>query len=697
MSAAREAPTRLLLTLVALAGVGCAASSSPSSMIPGMDAGTPTGSSATGTAGTTATSGTGAAGTNGAAGLPVVGVTGAAGTSSAGGAGSGTGAGGTTGAAGTSAGTAGVTGSSTDAGVGADASPDASASCNISITSLTPGTSLPGSFQLGVQPVVRAHASVAGYFGAPTPTWIWSVSFAGTVTTPAPAGDTGDTVDVQLKALGDYQISVRIAGAPQCNRLPVTATVVAPRMPAFLIRVTPPSGSRLPVRESALDSSAVASAPHTIDLAAGAASSVVSLLPKDASGFPVPSFLVVTNPATTFDLQGYTARGPFITSLVDDVMYQVLVVPDGDWAPLLVNGMPDALQQALSLTPGVAVTGTAQDGAGHAVPNARVILRAGRLPSTVGVSDAGGTFAVSARMNIFGATISPPAGLGLPEAHVPASPGIVVSPYVASLGVDMKWAKVTPAPLTITVRASAGGALVAGAQVRVESSAEVPAVGTLTVHAAGGDVALSASGTARADAVTNANGVAALGLLPPGAYHLIVAPPATTTAAVTLADVTLPAAGLARDVVMSALVSVQGTLTANGTTVSGATVSAVDRGELAPATRASSTVDAAGRYTLALSPDRTYELLVTPAAGQTFGLTVLPTFVPGTSPTAHTDAIAPGLVWNGTVVGGARPIASAIVQAFCLGPSPTCLDPSIPLAQGTTAADGTLALTLPSP
>jgi hypothetical protein len=670
----------------ALGAIGCSLGSngggpeSPGGSGTGSPGSTGTGSGEAGAIGVI----TGAGGEMGAAGSSIS--TGAGGTGIVGTTPVGTGTGGQSGPADASA---------SDAGASDAGASDAGGGCNVFLLPLIPGSF--SGLQAGPLSLLRVRAQVSGHAGVPA--WIWLVRLAGGQSLAdinfTPVDSAGDTIDIKLEAPGRYEIEARIDGAPECDRSPVLVTVDPPQTPSFLFRVTPPAGSRLPMRDSTLAASDVAGASHTIDLGAGGAA-VVSLLPTDPRGFPLPSYVVLTSGASALDVQAYTSTGPLVASLVPNQLYDVLVVPDGGWAPLLVTGLPDVIgqSQSLAITAGASIAGTARDGNGKAVANARVILRDGLLPSTVGVTDGAGAFGVSVRAGTFAAVITPPASAGLYEAHVASSPGIPVG--VSALSLDMTWAAVASATLTMTVRAADGSPAV-GAAVRVESSAEVASVGTLGVHAGASDVVeLAATGTARADALTNGSGVASLGPLPAGPYHVVVAPAAGSSAAITELDVTLPSTGLARDVALASTVTQPGTLEP-AAHAAGAMITAIDEGALPPVTLASAIANAAGAYALTLSPARTYELLVTPVPGSGLASSVLAVFSPGATPAVRSDTIPGGLSWRGSVTGGGRPVTGAVVQVFCVGPSASCLDPTIAVAQGTTAPDGTLTLVLPNP
>ena len=129
------------------------------------------------------------------------------------------------------------------------------------------------------------------------------------------------------------------------------------------------------------------------------------------------------------------------------MQYDVLIVPIDSYAPMyLLNGTPGSWPQPLQLDRGIPVTATMRDSNGNAVVGARLVLRRGSLPSTVGVSDANGAASLWARAGTLAAYIEPPIGSGLPSAAVGAGsdpstdPGIVLDPGVTSLDLSMTWA-----------------------------------------------------------------------------------------------------------------------------------------------------------------------------------------------------------------------------------------------------------------
>jgi hypothetical protein len=613
-------------------------------------------------------------------------VTGAAGAT--------TGAAGSTGAAGAFTGSAGASATGA-AGTGpADAGTDGGgAQCLISIAPV--GSDSLMNLEASPNKTLRLHATVSGYPGAPDGggvPWRWFVSPGANVDAGIDVTHVDDaTIEITLNTPGTYQVQATIDGAPYCDRAPVTFVVKVPQAPSLLFRVTPPAGLQLPVRETPLTTSSIAN-DSTLDLGDAKASELVSLLPVDARGFSIPSYIRITSPKFTFDLEGWTGRGAFVVPLSTDLPYSVLVLPDGAVAPTLVSGLLDALSTSVPMSPGVNVTGTLRDGKGNPVVGARAILMAGALPSTVGVSGADGTLGLLARQGTFSADILPPAGSGLPEALVTGSPGIVLLPGATDLNFSMDWAKVPAAALTIAVTGP-GGAPVAGARVRVDLATPLANAGTLSVS--GVTTPLQATGSAHADGVTDAQGAAHLGLLPTGSYHVIVAPPdGASSVAITLQDVYLPAAGATAPIALAAPVTLAGTIAGVGT-VAGAKITAIDHGLLASATLATATTGADGSYKLPLAVGRTYELVVEPDPKSGLARTVLNLETPTAMGNVRFDTITPAVAWKGSVTGAGRAVAGALVQVFC-APRASCIDPDLALAQGTTAADGSITLSLPA-
>jgi hypothetical protein len=600
-------------------------------------------------------------------------------------------------------------GGDASADAGADAGPPAG--CTIKLTRQLSSSSDPGllvSTEDFTNPALEAkanatlivRATVTGYAG--TPTWDWKLKIQSNGREPdyVALDDSRSLIEIQLAYAGNYTIQpILVDGPPQCVYAPYSVYVAA-RDPAYVFRVTPPSSSRLPAREKLIDAASisVATDEFPIDLGAATAANVVSLAPVDMGNFPMPSYVRVTSASLGFSIEAYTGQGPLVATLDPGLTYDVLVVPNGPAAPLFVSGSPASFRdpRKLAISPGTIVTGVARDGEGAPVADARVVLRDGSRPSTVGISDVGGAFALSTREGAVSATISPPPGSGLPEAYVAATSGIVIPPGTAGLDLSMAWARAPSAPLTVTVRAKVGGAPLPGARVHVENADALSSVGTLEVSVPGQPTrAFAATGSARGDAVADATGVAHLGRLPLGSYRLTAAPPEGLSAAVTSVRLDLPAGGLARDVVLGSLVMLTGTLQASDSPQVWS-ITALDRGVLAAPIVPHATVGLDGSYALMISPSRSYQMVVEITTAQRTRRTVFGSVTPGNTDMPTWSSVVPaGMNWAGRITSAGRPVVGATVRAFCENVSPC--DPSIAVAEGVSAADGTITLSLPMP
>jgi hypothetical protein len=702
-----RSPAALALLLVAAVGA-CSFGSKTSSGGNGGGTGAyPTGNG-TGSAGTNAS--TGSAGTgydsgSGTAGTNIGPETGSAGVGSimTGGGGSGGtflfDAGTTDALPGTDGGSAGGGGISGSAGTSGSAGSGVPG-CIVSLTPVMP----PSLNDIEAGTTLQLHASVSGFPGLPDGgalQWTWAVSTTGASSLArldyTPIDDDASTIEVVLATPGMYQVQVKILGVPSCDRAPLTFTVKAAQTPSFRFRVTPPSGTQLPIREVVAQASAIANGAQTIALGDGKSTDVVSFFPvDDVRGFPIPSYLRITSPSFTFDVEGYTGQSALIAPLATGLTYDLLIVPDGDVAPLFVSGTTDDLANKMSLVAGASVTGTTRDGSGRPVVGARVLLQAGDRPSTLGVSDGTGAFTLSTRDGSLSADIQPPDGVGLPEAHVTVSPGIVLLPGMTSLDLAMDWAPIPSGTLTVNVSGPvAASPRIPGARVRAVLAATLSNVGTVSVHGATA-TQLTATGTVGVDTVSDMNGIARFGPLPTGKYHVTISPPPESGGAITVTDVDVPAAGAEINVPVAALVEMTGRLV--GAAAFTGVVTAIDRGPLPSPTVPTMTLGSlsGGKFAMQVSMGRTYEIVADPDPALGLPRFIVDVLTVNEGP-GRDYTVPATLVWSGTVTGGGHGVGGALVQVFCAAPSATCLDPTLPLATGTTAADGTLTLALPAP
>jgi hypothetical protein len=592
---------------------------------------------------------------------------------------------------------------------------DGGGACAISIVRVEHGTrnEIPSGFDdLVAAPTLQltVEARVSGLpVEAGAPRWTWHVEpRGGAPSTSTPGGadaglidptQYGDVIDVNVGP-GSYQIIVS-NDVPGCAQASTVIDVAAPAPPRLRFRVTPPAAAQVPAREIEIDGANPSSVGELPLCELGKA--MLTIAPKNGRNALMPAYVRITTPSLGSGIEGYTGQGPLLEALATNLSYRVLVIPGTAIAPFVVTGTPIDLRTALSAnwSAGVPVTGTARDGDGNPVAGARVLLRDGDRPSTIGVSAADGSFSLATREatlsrdGTLAADILAPTGSGLPDAHV-GSPGILLPAGTASVSLSMTWAKIPSATASVSV-VDGEGAPVAGARVRAELSGAPPVIGALAVHSSSAtlnDVTLQATGTVWAQVTTDDAGVAQLGRLPVGGYRVTVAPPAgLASAAITGADFVLGSAGLATRVALEAPVAFEGRLTP-AALAAHAKVTALDRGTLAAAVVPSATVDEGGRYSLPLAGGRTYELIVEAPAGQPFARRAYATVSPDDAASgSRMDSMLAPRPWSGSVTCAGSGVGGALVQVFCAGAS--CIDPTLVLAQGTTRSDGTVVLMLP--
>ncbi len=376
------------------------------------------------------------------------------------------GTGGSTGAAG-SGGLGGASGVGGATGTG----------CYVTVTALAPATTVDVEAGKGARMRVEGHAW--GTFTPPI-TWVWAVTVSGTgstnpISVPTNTLDgTGAVVDFPLEQVGRYRIAAvaQSAAHPDCQTpSPLVISTIAPGPMAYVVRVT---ASGFPVQEMrvTLDPTDPQAIVFPLQPSVNA-----SLLPLALdTGGSLASYIRISDSASGLSIDADSTHGAVTAPVLGQRAYDVLIVPIDSYAPMyLLNGTPDSWPQPLQLDRGTPVNATMRDGKGNAVVGARLVLRRGSLPSTVGVGDGNGAASLWARAGTLAAYVEPPIGSGLPSASVGAGsdpstdPGIVLDPGVVSLDLTMTWAPVTSAALSIHVLAPGGAAAGAGARVRATS------------------------------------------------------------------------------------------------------------------------------------------------------------------------------------------------------------------------------------
>ena len=614
---------------------------------------------------------------------------------------------GATGTGGFAAGSGGSS-SSSDAAGSPDAGSDgrdagAGASCMLILTPLSAAWFL-DPVERGPTPFrVHAQATSPGDYQ-----WNWTISSPGGALQPMKVAGDPATVEFPLPVSGTYTIVVSTPNRQDCGSTTAVLTVIEPRPTAFLFRVFPPPAMALPAQEFRLTSEQLKSAGITLNTQVRS----IRIFPSDSPSHPLPSYVQLSSQGS-LTIEGNTQGGPVDVALLSERQYDLLVIPipgiangqvapqpgGGAVAPKLFSGLPAQLSGPQMLDPGISVTGAALRSDGTPVADARVVLRAGARPSTVGVSDADGTFSLFTRDGAMAVDVSAPPGSGLPDAHVDATAGVLVAPAAAGLTMTMRWAQQPAGSLALTVHAPDGTTALANAAVVVELDGPIASAGTLTVRAAdgGGGPPLDASARVRAAVTSDATGTVAFPALPVGQYRVTVAPPAGATAAagaaITTTTVDVTAAGVTTSVQLGRKVTVTGALQDGS---AGTRIVAIDTGLDVVAPSAAADVDSHGNFTLALDPGRTYKLWATPpAAGQRFARGMLATLTaPQANQTLSAYRLPPGVAITSNVFAG-QAVGDALVQVFCPDGSLACPDTSLPIAETVTSSDGKFSVVLP--
>jgi hypothetical protein len=642
------------------------------------------------------------------------------------------------GTGGSSAGTGGSTGTGGSAGggsSGADAAPaspppDAGASadtpasgpsCRLTLVPISPQRldNLPAG--QGFKLRVEARITATGITLPANPTWRWQVLHGGReVPTVVHDGDPA-VREFATELAGRYEILAEILEpiTPPCRGDAVAvATTLNQRVAEFRIRATPPAGRNLAAREEDVIVSAGMPLPNTIELGSGRSIEVAA---QDESGSALRSYYVRVTALTSTDrFEGYidSTRATTFKARVDvssplDELYDVIIVPD---SPVGMVVPPAQLYSARSvsqlsatnfmLDAGVAIGGSTLVGNTPLV-GAKVRLSAGLLPSTIGVTDPGGSFALRARDGRFEVRVVPPADSGLADALLPESSGIEVrtgNPQQLSL----RYSELPPAQLDLRVLTPEGAVPSKPVEVILETIEDaLPDVGTFTL---GGGVTAPAIGSVRSIRSASA-GAIRWNKLPRARYRATVVPPEDLpgSAAITVVEFPLEAAVVTQTVTLARRSRILGRLVPPEASA-GLTVRGLDLGQDGVRRGVTAVVGADGRYELPVDPDRVYRLFVEPAPARRIPrIPLVPVRARATDVTDE-QRLPPGLPISGRVVDtttgveAIQGLSGVVIQIFCLGSAPDCIDktsPDIsntpPIDETVSGADGSYLLHVPDP
>ncbi|MCG5052145.1 MAG: hypothetical protein KA712_04220 [Myxococcales bacterium] len=535
----------------------------------------------------------------------------------------------------------------------------------------------------------------------PEESFVWQVSFEGALLV---AETGGERLTFPVERRGPYPIFVQ---AGNCSGSTVLQALEAnERTTDLWVRVLPPAGANLVPYERTLALSRDGVAEQVLRLAPGVQ---VSIAPKRASALEtdvqIPAFVRVVPKESTFRWEGHTAATGRFEARVDPfLVYDVLLVPESDFAPVLLGAQTTQMlgSQSFRLDSGTLVQGTALAASGN-VAGVRVLLRAGALPSTLATSDAQGRFTLRASAARYGVTVRAPENAALPDLELPEAEGVTVTPQRALLPLSVTWQPYEATQVVLRVRLPDGLAPLPDAEVELATRTPLPNAGVLRVDQGPAQALL---GKVVRRGTTDAEGQVVFLNVPRGSYRVRVTPPRRPGLVQRDHDIQLDATSAELTLDLPRPVTLTGQL-APAPQAAGALIQAYDTDAPAAAPFVA-TVDSQGGYALQVAPQRTYRLRAVPAAPapafpmasvsvQTADLPLPPRTLPLAMPFAGRVTSEAGL-----------PLAGAVVQLFCWGEGSDCVSRSpdgtllsvataIPLGEITTDETGQFALSAIDP
>ncbi|MGZ3439149.1 MAG: hypothetical protein ACXVDD_06525, partial [Polyangia bacterium] len=345
----------------------------------------------------------------------------------------------------------------------------------------------------------------------------WTVMRTGDPTSAVPMMTDSSNLRVQYDAtLAGTWTFVVTFDSPHCegtNSITLNNPTGATKLYRF--RALPPETSGFPLTDVPV--TIIGGTPLTRDLTLDAGTAVTGVL--RASGVATPGevrLVADTGP----DADALTAaNGSFSLAVQASGYYTPLLIPKStSLAPHLGARDQGAtfVGANFDVTAGALISGTIVDGAAAAIGGARVVLRAGKLPSGPGTTNGAGSFALHAEAATyalsFGADDWPQGSLAPPDGSV------VVPGAGTSLAIAYTIARVAVGG---SVVADDGTTPVAGARVTITSRP----LGNVADVTVGGGATQHATGRVARVVTTNLSGALPAMQLPPATYDVIIEPP----------------------------------------------------------------------------------------------------------------------------------------------------------------------------
>ncbi|MDZ4695216.1 MAG: carboxypeptidase-like regulatory domain-containing protein [Deltaproteobacteria bacterium] len=548
---------------------------------------------------------------------------------------------------------------------------------------------------------------VAGTVDTSTLDWRWSVFRSGVAITFTVAPGNPASISIPIDVAGVYQIRATASDLCQGTIFASSVTATERRTPYFVRVLPPPDAQSLPFEEL-LEIGGGLPPSKDFHLQGGTR---IKIDPRNEKGIAVPSYIRITPRASTFVIEGYSGlQGGLVRQVAAITTHDILVVPTEPLPPRNFVGLTLAAIgiEPFTMAPGVAVRGTVRVNS-QPVSNARLLFRQNGTPSTLGTTDANGSYVIDALPGRHGLVVEPSPESGLPQIALSEAAGIVFPANAPGAQVDLDFVPMPTAALTLSVRTPDGATPVRGARVYLATAQPKAAVATLTVNAG---TPVPVAGNILRQLESDAFGVVRFVDLPRDLYVLRIVPPAgNANPGATHVDLSidLTAGNVEKgNVSLGTRIKATGNLLPAARAV-GVRVLALPIADLDPLSNSVSAVAGAnGQFTLSLSPNQSYRFFAHAAAGREFDLprTHLGDQLIGSTPvTLDPWTLPTGLVFSGRVYDPKQQLLpGTVIQIFCVGSSTTCVnllspkvDNALPVGEALTDFQGTFAIVLPDP
>lgn len=531
---------------------------------------------------------------------------------------------------------------------------------------------------------IRATVNLQNAFGVLT--YQWSVLHDSVPVTVQQEASDNSQVSFFAPDPGVYDVIVQTDAPYDCTYLNTSLTVAAAgaNNKIFRLRAVPPSGVDVPPQEQVIQVKGGGDIARDIQLESGLNPDGI-VHSGSLAGPPVAAylkFIPISAPLAFTEL--FTgASGQYSTHLLG-VTHDVLVIPsDSSLAPTKLQWTPGGAEDFV-VTGGTVVSGTVVNPAGTPLAGATVQLTSNGVPSTIGITQANGSFNLRADY---------PAGSQITVKVTPLSTSGL--PRLEATG-----AFTLAQPLQIAYSSSLAVCDLANTSVKrsavAQAGAKVTVVGTLAAN--GGTVtfgaAANAVGTVRVAATTDATGklpslrvpraanLVAVSQLGPSDFALDSLDTSTCSGLAIDAPPLDPAAGVAKDALTNPLGGVRVQATPTGPLA------------IAGAPPIEATTAANGAFSLSLAATGHYDVRFVDPLARAARLELLDVTSSGVPATATLPAalrMSGGVYVSGSV----QSLSGTAVQLLCAQCSG--VDATRPVAESAADGFGNYQLAVPDP